>query len=125
MIESITIIVAAIGFVLAIWGWCKVSWLKERLAFEKCFSASLAKDRLKAIRECKDGHDLARQYLEIHKRDQDEIKQLRDMIKHLIDDLGTIATAHNRIVAKTSDYQIAVEDRLKKIPTNPPPSGCS
>ena len=123
--ETIPYIVAGICFVLAVAYRCQISWLKGSLALEKRFNTSLAKDRFKAMEESEDGQTRIREYLDLHRRDQEEIEALRELSGHQIADLGPMARQFTAAAQHILARQKECEERLAKIPTTPPPTGCS
>lgn len=116
---------AVLCFVLGLWFAGQAAVDRRRLKDLQEEHGVLVKYGQQKLRQLNDKEARLREYLALHQRDQDEIKALRRHSELLIENLGDIATEQNRISGQTSDLQLAMEDRLKKIPSNPPPSGCS
>ncbi len=71
-----------------------------------------------------DKEDRLREYLDLHKKDQAEIKELREFIEHLMTHSGALSDVLDDEAGKIRARMRDHVGQLEKIPTDPPPPDC-
>ncbi len=139
-------ILMAVPAVLAVWGWCRVVVLETRLKAKNDWCGRLNR-RIETFEQWADKREARlHEYLDLHRRDQEEIEELRSEITSMLEYCdqykAEIKQLKEAFQGSLGDFQYLINETANLVGTSrgsanaaakfletptedPPPSGCS